>query len=56
MTDMISVKEKNQTCEPWDSQENKKNAVSISIAFSIDVLIRNENIASDECNTKNRLK
>ena len=33
-----------------------KNAVSISIAFSLDFLIRNENIISEERKTKNRLK
>ena len=43
-------------CDPWDPQRNEKNAVSISIAFCLDVLIRNENITSEECKTKNRLK
>ena len=42
--------------DPWDSQGNKKNSVSISIAFCLDVLIRNENITSEECKTNNRLK
>ena len=36
-------------CDPWDSQGNEKNAVSISIAFCLDFLIRNENITSEEC-------
>ena len=44
-------------CDPWDSQGNeKRNAISISIAFSIDFLIRKENISSDERKTKNRLR
>ena len=44
-------------CDPWDSQGNEKNAVSISIAFFIDFLIRNfKNIASEECKTKHRFK
>ena len=43
-------------CDPWDSQGDEKNAVSFSIAFCLDVLIRNENITSEECKTKNRLK
>ena len=43
-------------CDPWDSQDNEKNAVSISIAFCLDFFIRNENITSKECKTKNRLK
>ena len=34
----------------------KKNTVSISIAFSIDILIRNENITFEEYKTKNHLK
>ena len=43
-------------CDPWDSQGNEKNAVTISTAFCLDFLIRNENITSEECKTKNRLK
>ena len=39
-------------CDHWDSQGDEKDAVSISIAFCIDFLIRNENITSDECKTK----
>ena len=34
----------------------KKNAISISIAFCLDFFIRNENITSEKCKTKNRLK
>ena len=33
-----------------------KSQTSISIAFSIDILIRNENITSEEHKTKYRLK
>ena len=33
-----------------------KNAVYISIAFCLDFLIRNENITSEECKTKNRFE
>ena len=43
-------------CVPWDSQGDEKNAISISIAFYLDFFIRNENITSEECKTKNRLK
>ena len=43
-------------CDPWDSQENEKVQISISIAFCLDFLIRNENITSEERKTKNRLK
>ena len=39
-------------CDPWDSQGDEKNAISISISFRLDFLIRNENIASEECKTK----
>ena len=42
-------------CDPWDSQGDKKWSF-ISIAFCLDFLIRNENITSDECKTKDRLK
>ena len=31
-------------CDPWDSKENEKNAIYISIAFCLDVLIRNKKI------------
>ena len=31
---------------------NETNAVSISIAFCLDFLIRNENVTSEEYNTK----
>ena len=34
----------------------KKIAISIHIAFRVDVLIRNENIISKKYNTKNPLK
>ena len=45
MMDILSTKEiiKHATLQ-WDSQANKKNAVSISFAFTIGNLIRNENI------------
>ena len=42
--------------DTWDSQGDEKNAISISIAFSFDFLIRNENIISEEHKTKRRLK
>ena len=35
---------------------DKKNAISFSIAFCVDFSIRNENITSEECKTKNGLK
>ena len=34
----------------------KKNAVSISVAFSLDVLIRNESRSSEECKNKKPFK
>ena len=40
-------------CDPWDSQGDEKNAISISIAFCLDVLIGNQNITFEECKTKN---
>ena len=43
-------------CATLGIPKGMKNAISISIAFCLDVLIRNENITSEECKTKNRLK
>ena len=40
-------------CDPWDSQVNEKKRDLFFIAFCLDVLIRNENITSEECKTKN---
>ena len=37
--------------DPWDSQGNEKNGISISIAFCLNILIRNENITSEEYKT-----
>ena len=37
---------------PWDSQGNEKNAISISIAFCLDFLIKNANITFEKCKTK----
>ena len=39
-------------CDPWDSQVDEKNAISISVAFCLDFLIRIENVTSEECKTK----
>ena len=41
-------------CGPRDSQGDEKNAFSISVTFCLDSLIRNENLTSEECKTKNR--
>ena len=44
-------------CDAWDSQGNeKKNGISISVSFCLDVLIRKENITSNDCKTKTRFK
>ena len=42
MTGYVKCKRNNPTCDPWDFQ-GMKNAISISIAFCHDFLIRNEN-------------
>ena len=55
MTDMRSIKEIIQRAT-LGIPKGMENAVSISIAFSFDFLIRNENIISKERKTKNRLK
>ena len=56
MTDMWSIKEIIQRATHGIPEGMKKNAVSISIAFSINILIRNKNITSEEQKTKSRLK
>ena len=43
-------------CATLEIPKGMKNAVSIFIALCIDFLIRNENIASKEYKTKDRLK
>ena len=55
MADMRSIKEMIQ-CVPLGIPKGIKNAVFIFIAFCLDFSIRNENITSKECKTKNRLK
>ena len=42
-------------CDPWDSQGDKKCDFYFYF-FCLHFLITNENIASEECKTKNRLK
>ena len=49
----FKYKRNNQTCNFWDFQGNEINEVSISVAFSVDILIRNENIDSEEHKAKN---
>ena len=51
----VKHKRNDPMCDNWDSQGNEKNAISISIAFYLDFLIRNEKINSKEFKTKNRL-
>ena len=43
-------------CAGLGIPKGMKNAISISMAFCLDVLIKNENIASEEWKTKNCLK
>ena len=52
MMNMRSIKEMIQLATLGVPKGMKKNAVSISIAFCLDILIRNENITSEECTTK----
>ena len=47
-----SYKRNDSMYEPWDSQGNEKNAVSISVAFCLDFFIGNENITSQKYKTK----
>ena len=54
MAGMRSIKEMIQ-CATFGIPKWMKSAVSISIVFCLDFLIRNENITSEECRTKDRL-
>ena len=47
MMDILSTKEI-INCATFGIPKGMKNAVSVSIAFTIDILIRNENIGSKE--------
>ena len=51
MADLRSIKEMIQ-CATLRIPKGMKNTVSISIAFWLDFLIRNENITSEKCKTK----
>ena len=48
-------KRNDPVCDPWDSQGDRKWRFYF-YCFCLDFLIRNENITSDECKTKDRLK
>ena len=48
----VKHKRNDLVCDPWDSQGNEKNAISISIAFCLAFFFRNENITSGKCKTK----
>ena len=43
-------------CDTFNSQGNEKMQFLFLFSFCLDILIRNENIASEECKTKSRLK
>ena len=53
MTNILSTKEIIQCGTLVIPKEIKKNAVSIYIVSSVEIFIRNENITSEECKTKN---
>ena len=56
MIDMWRIQEIIQRATLGIPKGMKKNAISISIAFSINILIRNENITSEQHKTKKPLK
>ena len=55
MMDMFSIKEIIQRVTLW-IPKGMKNAISVSVAFNVHILIRNENTISEKGKTKNRLK
>ena len=56
MADMWNIEEMIQCATLRIPKGMQKNAISISIAFCLDFLIRNKNIISEECKTKILLK
>ena len=42
-------------CDPWNSQRDEKMQFLFLLLFALTFFIRNENITSEECKTKNRL-
>ena len=55
MTDILGIIEIIQVAT-FRIPKGIKNAVSISIAVGVDILIRNQNIISKECKTKTCFK
>ena len=47
---------RNDQCATLGIATGMKNAISISITFCLDCLIRNKNITFEECKTKIRLR
>ena len=46
----VKHKRNDPMCDPWDSQGNeKKMQFLFLLPFCLDILIRNENITSEEC-------
>ena len=56
MMDILNIKEIIQLAALCIPKGMKKNAVFISIAFNVNILIRNENIISEQRKTKTCLK
>ena len=56
MMDIVSTKEIIKRSKFGVPKLMKKNAVSFSFAFAFDILVRTENIVSEEHKTKNQLK
>ena len=43
-------------CATLGIPKRMKNAISVSVAFCLDLFIRNDNITSEECKTKNYIE
>ena len=52
----VKHKRNDPKCDPWHSQGDEKLQFLFLLRFCLDFLIKNENITSKECKTKNRLK
>ena len=50
---MTDMKRNDPMCDPWDCQGNEKMQFLFLLLFCLHFLIRNQNITSGECKTKN---
>ena len=52
----MNRKRNDPMCDSWDFQEDEKMQFLFLLLFAFNFFIRNENITSEECKARNRLK